>query len=212
MDTRTLIAELDAAPSVTEFVSRRLFAGTPWIFRNNPGGYPRWRQECAIEARVQPDSLFIVGSAATGFSLAPRKAGRPFRKVSRSGPASDIDLAIVDNQLFTDSWDLLVAHDRGRNLIKTLGSSMGIPVEPSSTLAPVRAGIYWGWASHAHLFIGTEPSRRVRSVLMVTGRQQPFIGHEASARVYRRYDDLLDYHVYSARKLRRFLEDPQGTI
>src|SRR6267142_6305739 len=119
MDRVELLRLLSSASSLSQFVESSLFSGIPWIFRDDPTEYPSWRRDCASAGNVSPENVFIVGSAATGFSMSPMKAGRPFRPVSRLGPPSDIDLAIVDEDLFTGSWNYLVTLDRSYSLIRT---------------------------------------------------------------------------------------------
>lgn len=210
MDRQALLRLLESASSLSKFVESTLLSGVPWIFRGDPSGFASWRQACADAGNVLPENVFIVGSAATGFSLSPIKAGRPFRPVSRAGPPSDIDLAIVDEGLFMSSWNYLVKLDRGYSLAKTLGLSLYHAAAQDDPLTRVRINVYWGRVSHAHALAGTDFSRRLRSLFVATTRRAPFLGHQAIARVYRRYDDLLGYHVSSIRSLRRSLQQSGG--
>jgi hypothetical protein len=48
----------------------------------------------------------------------------------------------------------------------------------------------------------TEPARVVLSAMSVAGRSPPLRGYRIRTRVYRRFEDLREYHVSSLRQLR----------
>jgi hypothetical protein len=52
-------------------------------------------------------SAHIVGSAKVGYSLSPRKPFKPFHEEEPGGDSSDIDIAIISNQLFNKFWHRL---------------------------------------------------------------------------------------------------------
>src|SRR5258708_25720991 len=98
--TRGELKALLEAQTDGEFVDDRILAVCPWIFAM-AADYDKWRRLLADELALQPESIRIVGSAATGFSLSPHKPGRPFRRVTgESSQSSDIDLALMDQSLF----------------------------------------------------------------------------------------------------------------
>src|SRR6266536_3199528 len=96
-DLRALLtAQTDA-----QIVDREILVSRPWIFDADTS-YTTWRSSVAKELSLGPDHVLIVGSAATGFSLSPLKAGRPFRPLPGvDGRTSDIDIALVAPNLFT---------------------------------------------------------------------------------------------------------------
>jgi hypothetical protein len=89
----------------------------------------------AIDAvlNIGANGIHIVGSAATGYSLSPLKPGRPFRKPGVSGPASDIDVALVNQGLFDHAWETILTHDRSRRLQMSYDAR-----------AKTRTDVYWG--------------------------------------------------------------------
>jgi hypothetical protein len=137
-------------------------------------------------------NIRIVGSAATGYSLSPLKPCRPFREASILGEAqSDIDIALIDPNLFTAVWDEIVARDRARHLGGT-----------DDTRDRIRFEIYHGLVGQQNIPRNTEPARVVLSAMSVAGRSPPLRGYRIRTRVYRRFEDLREYHVSSLRQLR----------
>jgi hypothetical protein len=178
------------------FVQERLLGATPWIFHERHATYETWRTELGRVSGLPGKLLFIVGSAAVGYSLSPLKPGRPFRALAVLGDASDIDLAAVSAELFLSAWDTIVAQDQRRVLRLT-----------RDDVQRMRQDIYWGYILDRHLPANTEPSRAIRRIIAEVGRTPPFRGHRVRVRVYRRLTDLKAYHVYSLRSLRRTLAE-----
>lgn len=162
--------------SFSEVVRNSILERVPWIFRSNPVAFKDWREAVASEAGVDSAGVYLVGSAATGFSMAPEKYGRPFQL------GSDLDVAIVDQGLFEGAWDRLVElHRIGR---ARLGDQVGF----------VQRGIYWGHISQDAVPSNSDSSRRVRAALNITTKQDLLRGRSAKMRLYRRRADLEGYH------------------
>lgn len=76
-----------------------------WFFRNNAKAgqqyerYDRFKRLFSKSLGMPQNNIAIVGSAKLGFSLAPSKAFKPFDE------SSDVDIAIVSDALFRQSWD-----------------------------------------------------------------------------------------------------------
>jgi predicted nucleotidyltransferase len=156
---------------------------------------------------VEARHVYLVGSAATGYSLSPLKAGRPFKRRSAEHPyASDIDIVIVNQGLFMQMWNVLLNFDRTRRLVPLLPRPEADRTRPIDKL---RADVYWGTVQHRLTPAGTEGARRVRLLLGTTTRELPFLGYVAKARVYRRVEDLEAYHEQSARQLAHALRQEQ---
>jgi hypothetical protein len=189
--TRDELKALLNERSDTDFVDRELLGRRPWIF-DSDASFITWRGTIAAELGCPPDTVCIVGSAATGYSLSPLKPGRPFRPTSDPGaPSSDIDLALVDAGLFTAAWDVIVLHDRARRL----GGS-------DDARSRTRLDMYWGVVGHRSVPVNTDPARRILTAISAVGRLPPLRGLPVRCRVYRRLDDLRAYHVNSLRQLR----------
>jgi hypothetical protein len=194
-ELRTLLdAQLDY-----EFVDRQILRRRPWIFEVDET-YDAWRGLVAAALQVGSDAIRIVGSAATGFSLSPLKPGRPFRTVRSYGaPPSDIDVALIDPDLFSLAWNAVVVLDRARGLGGT-----------DDSRNKIRVDVYWGLVAQANVPPNTNPARRLLTGMAVAGRSPPLRGHRVRCRVYRRIEDLRAYHVASLRLLRLELSDAQG--
>src|SRR5262245_52716373 len=105
MNPNELLALIDASPTIDRFVEDHLLSRTPWIFGDAASQFLDWRKEVAHAAQVTDRSIYLVGSAATGYSLSPLKAGRPFKFLASGDRPSDIDLAVVSRDLFERAWE-----------------------------------------------------------------------------------------------------------
>lgn len=84
-------------------VTRDLLAGPVQAFAPNAQRtLDLLRRQLASKLRVREDSIFVVGSAKTGFSLAPDTFPKPF------GPESDIDVVVIDQNRFDRLWLALI--------------------------------------------------------------------------------------------------------
>jgi hypothetical protein len=177
-------------------ITNRMLQRTPWIFGNDDIAYAHWKQKLIKTAgALSTAQIFLVGSASVGYSLSPLKPGREFRRGASPAERSDIDVAIVSDRVFSDAWDEIIYRDRNRQLGFT-----------PDRREKIRSDIYSGHVTGATVDPGTGPSRLIRGALAATTVQQPFRGHPARARVYRREVDLIEYHVYSLRSLREKLQ------
>src|SRR5262249_55934440 len=109
--TRDQLKKLLANRKNDEFVDTEIINRRPWIFTSDDE-HASWSGAVAAALQLDKDRIHIVGSAATGYSLSPYKAGRPFKKVGSGVLASDIDLAITSAELFEDAWNTIIAFDR----------------------------------------------------------------------------------------------------
>lgn len=194
MTPKELLALLDAQPA-HEFIDGQLLGRRPWIFDADER-YNAWRRGISHTLGIDAGAILIVGSAATGYSLSPLKPGRPFRPASILGQAqSDIDIALIDPNLFTAVWDEIVMRDRRFHLGGT-----------DDTRDRIRFEIYHGLVGQQNIPRNTEPARILLSAMSDAGRSPPLRGHRIRTRVYRRLEDLRAYHLSSLRQLRARLE------
>lgn len=81
------------------FVRLWLTEGEPFAFRECPGIFEEMRGWLALRLQLHPKEFTLVGSARTGYSLAPEpKYGTPF------SADSDLDLATVSGTLFQEIY------------------------------------------------------------------------------------------------------------
>lgn len=194
MDISALRAELNAT-SAERYVASKILGIVPWIFADDKGAFNSWGERLNRELGMEGASVFVVGSAATGFSLSPQKPGRAFRVLSlTSSERSDIDLAIASEELFVAAWNTVLNIERNSRTSK-----------PEDYNEKMREGIYWGHVSEKVIPRGTEVSRRLIALKAMCTRESPFMGYSVSSRLYRRRVDLNGYQVWSIRKLRAAL-------
>src|SRR5215470_18501490 len=86
-----------------ELVERWVYRQTPYAFRNAAAAFHAWRNELAACLGLESDAICVIGSTAAGLSLSPTKRLRPHSL------QSDVDLAIISQQLFQTAWDWFVA-------------------------------------------------------------------------------------------------------
>jgi hypothetical protein len=173
-----------------EFVDTEVLNRRPWIFATD-AQHDQWCRSVAEALNVDPADIRIVGSAATGYSLSPYKAGRPFRNLAERGRTSDIDLAITSDDLFEDAWNTIVTRDRGRTLSMT-----------GDQRDKMRTDVYWGLVAQKSLPGNTDSARRLLTALARATVVPPIRGYLVRCRIYRRREDLKAYHVASLRQLR----------
>jgi hypothetical protein len=94
-DIKTFRDELGER-SVSELVQRHITSGECVTLA--PGMYFELKNRVAARFEVHISEVLIVGSAKTGFSIAPEKRYRPF------GETSDIDVVICSSALFDAFW------------------------------------------------------------------------------------------------------------
>lgn len=199
-----LLSRIKSAASIRQWVETEVFRPVPWIFKGDAGLFEEWQQRIAAIADLDSNKVFLVGSASTGYSLSPYNPGRDFRKSGIRGMRpSDIDMAIVDERMFVDLWEVMLSLDRRFRLLQVLGQPGDLR---GDELERTRRNVYWGTISHNCAPLGTHASRQFLQLFAATSRQKPFLGHSPKARVYRRQEDLLAYHEQSVKKLVRNLE------
>lgn len=85
------VKNCDTRISRKNFIHKNIFHGIPYVFNGNEGKYYDFRKRIADFFQIQYYEVFIVGSARLGFSYV-KKTDFSFD--------SDIDIAIVNNNLF----------------------------------------------------------------------------------------------------------------
>ena len=136
----------------------------------------------------------IVGSAKVGYSLSPKKLLQPFHEERPGQPSSDIDIAVISDELYKYYWNkirkekgiwnsyyynnLTISIFRGYINQKDLLKIKGITEEWSNIINPINVDL------QDHL---------------------GFI-HPITYRLYRSWDDLQEYQLSSITKAKHSLE------
>lgn len=99
---------------VDDFIDQYILGGIPAVFENDQAKYDRFRKRVAVKFGVRPEDIVIVGSARLGFS---------YRKQTVFSLESDVDVAIVSEELF-DEYSRIICrynHDVIRYVVALSG-------------------------------------------------------------------------------------------
>lgn len=187
------------------FAESHVLGHVPWLFAGDATSFDAWRAYVACEGKVAAESVFIVGSASTGVSLNPTKAGRPFRRIGGQDAPSDIDAALVDHELFTMVWNDVVSLDRSQALAGPFNRTFGKARDFQELRAEVRLKVYWGAIADRLASPATPAAARLRAISAAATRSSPLTGYRLGFRLYRRYEDLRQAQIVSLRSLRTAL-------
>ena len=169
-------------------VAKRIVTSNPWLCDQIGVDFSAWSKPVLQHHGWPTATLHMVGSAATGFSLRADQAGRRFRKIGGTQHPSDLDLGIVDDNLFDTCWDKMIQWERGINHYLSVHD---------------RAHVYWGRIDRAKLPGRAYLRVTLRSLQNSVTRSREFRGYPASVRVYKHHDDMVGYIVNSIHALRR---------
>ena len=180
-------------------VEEHIFAGDPYVFLSRMEEFDNLLNHlCSTLGITHRENIKVVGSAKVGFSLNPDSFGRRFSE------KSDIDIIIVDCNLFDKVWEILLKWNYPRRF-RLIGNDKNWAKERMEDL-------YWGWFRPEKIrFSGLsfpetlKPLRDIstlwfsafRSLSQVSG----FTGLEVNGRLYRTWEHALLYHVDGLRKI-----------
>lgn len=172
----------------SDFISHYLYDRVPFIFNDDRALYIAWKHQLGKSLEVDPSSIMIVGSAATGVSLNPEKNFKVF------DTESDVDVAIISNYHFTVSWRYL--RNNGHKRI-SLGQKSKIAWDDH-----VSRLIYWGTIATDKL-LGLFPfGKEWLSAASKISQVQPTYGRDINFRIYSDYESLRSYQIQSVRRTR----------
>ena len=175
---------------------------TPYVFQPRPGTWNAFCDEIAGPLAVSRSDIRVVGSARFGFSMKPRRNLRGF------GDNSDIDVVIVNADLFDRPWLALLDAVYPRL----------VPARLSGWLRSRRNELYTGWLTplKIHLEIGIVGSKATPvldfrtqwfNALKQASRHPPRRHEEVTGRLYRTWQHAEKYHLHSLAALRRSLSE-----
>lgn len=138
----------------------------------------------------------IVGSAKVGYSLSPSKLFSPFHDECPDKPSSDIDIAIISEQLYKKFWDEL----RQAKKIRYKQAYYNHLTE----------SIFRGYINEKDLMkvdgMCDEWESLIRPINVVLQDTLGFV-HPITYRVYRSWEDLEEYQLIGISKARKYLEE-----
>jgi hypothetical protein len=181
----TLIQSIVDMPSAG-FVRERFFDCIPVLFGNDRNSFLEWKTRLATLIEVDPACVIVVGSAALGVSLNPKKGFSVF------GPGSDVDVGIVSQHHFSVSWRFL--------------RSQGI----RRTRLDVRTRLAWDEHVSRYIYWGTIATDRLLGVLPFgkgwlralseMSRTMPTQGRDINLRIYADHEALRAYLIMSVER------------
>ena len=138
----------------------------------------------------------IVGSAKVGYSLSPSKLFSPFHDECPDKPSSDIDIAIISEQLYKKFWDEL----RQAKKIRYKQAYYNHLTE----------SIFRGYINEKDLLkadgMCNEWESLIRPINVVLQDNLGFV-HPITYRVYRSWEDLEEYQLIGISKAKKYLEE-----
>lgn len=139
---------------------------------------------------VSFNSVMMVGSGKTGYSLSPKKNFKPFELKSESKNKSDIDIAIISNNLFKSFWD-------------TYRNSYNVKYE--GIYPYIAREIYRGYINERNLR-EIDNCRKIWSELSVKSnkllRSKLYFKHDITYRIYRSWEDFEEYNLSSIKSIK----------
>ena len=87
----------------TDLIEKWVYRQTPYAFRNAARAFDQWRTQLAECLEVEPTSICVIGSTAAGLSFNPTK------RLRLHSPQSDVDVAVISQELFRMAWDWFIA-------------------------------------------------------------------------------------------------------
>jgi hypothetical protein len=191
-DAKKLSERALASLTAEVFVNHHVLDRTPWLFEDRTR-YIEWKTILATEIAVDPFSIVVVGSAALGFSLSPKKGLSPF------GERSDIDVAVVSPTHFDTAWRWL----------RNLGSPrlLGHGSFERGIVDWHRKNLVFDGAiaTTDELLSRLEFGPSWKAALGRAGNREPTVGRNVKVRVYRDFESLRAYHVANIQELQRGL-------
>lgn len=177
-----------------------ILSGMPFVFRDEPSNMDLLRNHLHNALGLPRDDIFIVGSAGIGFSLNPDRFPRRF-----SG-SSDIDVLIINSNLFDDIWSTILKWHYPRK-------GQQLPGQDGPWMRSRRTDIYWGSfmpdrIRYRGLFLPdalkplSEISRSWFEAFQSLSTYPEFSAREISGLLYRSLDNAILYQAEGLRKIR----------
>ena len=175
----------------------------PYVFEPRPEAWDAFRDEFVSGLSVSRSSIRVVGSGRFGFSMKP---GHHFK---RFGDTSDIDVVVVDPDLFDELWLALLEAAYPRPPISsTLGGWLG----------KRRNELYTGWLTPLEIRVDArivgarakpvvEFNSRWFNTLKQASRHPPRRHEDTTSRLYRTWHHAELYHLNSLAAFRKALAE-----
>ena len=182
-----------------DVAKRHVFDGTAYAFRSRPKAFVLLRSHLSESLGVTEENIVVVGSAKIGFSLSPDNFPRRFN------PFSDIDVVVVDEELFDRVWMTILDWNYPLGRLKMLA------VDRVWT-SRRRSDLYWGWFRPDRIrFTGLSLPQALAPIRDIStgwfnafqglSRYPEFAQRQISGRLYRTWGHALRYHADGLRQI-----------
>ncbi len=183
---------------VKQFYMKYIVKSDNWYFKNILEiddvdilhAVDEFRDIVSSNIGVSFNSVMMVGSGKTGYSLAPKKNFKLFQQNTESRNKSDIDIAIISNNLFEAFWGL---YRKSYN------------VKYQCTYDFIAKEIYRGYINERNLR-EIESCRKKWNELSVKSNKQLrsklYLKHDITYRIYRSWEDFEEYNLISIKIMR----------
>jgi hypothetical protein len=174
-------------------------SGRPYVFRDNPEQETLLRDHLERELNVQSKNIRVVGSGRIGFSMNPHNFPRRFSE------ASDIDVVIVDEEVFDLAWTTMLTWNYPRR------HTMAVP--DKNWRYERQRDLYWGWFNPDRIqYDGLSFPEDLIPLRDISARWfdafqslslfKDFATRVVTGRLYRTWTHVLLYHLEGLRQLR----------
>ena len=174
----------------------------PYCFADDESLFPKIQIHLARDLMIDPGCVRLVGSGCVGYSVAPDTFPRAFHA------RSDLDFAIVSEELFDAAWDTLLTWGHPRR--------HGLYAHELDWFNRRKDEIFWGWINVQYLTFPRlkfmhelRPLRDLRfrwfdAFQSVSGAfpGTHVAGRDVGGRLYRTEEQLVHYQAEGLRKLK----------
>jgi len=197
--TTAQFADVLRTQLLSDVVDKYVFSGQPYIFRSKPKALEALRSHVCRDLKLQPENIIVVGSAKIGFSLDPNTYFQKFNI------HSDIDVLVVDSELFDLIWLTLIKWNYPKRW-RLEGADW-------SWAKKRRDEVYWGWfqpddirlksiGSSASLKSLRDVSRRWFNAFRSLAKRPEFAARDVSGRLYRTWEHARLYQASGLAQIR----------
>lgn len=177
-----------------------IFEGTPFVFKDQPESTRVLIDHLSAELGLMANNLRIIGSAKIGFSLDPNNFPRDFTD------RSDIDVLVVDEQLFDTIWMIVLKWHYPRRIAGLFG-------DDHQWMRKRRKDLYWGWLHPDKIrYEGLSLPEVLRPLRDISTKwfnafhslslYSELSGRNVSGRLYRSWDHARSYHCDTLQQIK----------
>lgn len=193
-----------------QFYIKHIIRSDNWYLQNYLGKNPDeairllddYRLIISENMGVSMNSIMIVGSGKIGYSLSPpdsvhpenTKLFEPFNDDELVRKVSDLDIAIISNDIFQKYWGLFRKSFR---------------MKYNTTYSHVYQELYRGYINERNI-MEVDGCRvewnKTASISKKRIHDELYFIHDISFRVYRSWEDFEDYNIQNIEKLKKRIE------